>query len=710
LVPRTGQPNYVEFRTGGGCAAIIGMVGGPQYVELSPSTTACPVDAVIHEIGHAFGMLHEQSRKDRNQWVNVLYENIDSYTFSQFSQERDGLDRGYYDYDSIMHYNWYAFSLDGLTSLESVPPGIPFGDVKVLSAADIDGISRAYGFIPTTTTVTTIPAGLKITVDGTQFTSPHAFSWGPGSSHTISVAETQPSGTGALKIRNQFVRWTDGGAPEHTFTASADQTVVAAEFQQWFPVAPTASGPGTVTLEPASPDGYYRGGSTITIRAFPNSGAALHLWTGNDPEFYTYGNAAEVLRIPVREVITFQANFTLERLVTVTSPRPGLAVLVDGAPYLMPARFYWLTGTQHTLSFNNPQYDFTDSVEFSFDGWADGPLSPIRTVTATDTPATYTATFRPAYYLNYDWSGPGFVDPSPFDSYYNEGSLVTLTATPFANQTLQFWLGDTTGGGVTKSLRMDAPRFAKAVFGPRLDLVPSNAASFSTNPVFEEGGLNVAPLEIVAIFGDNVGPPGAFVNGFIDSNGRLATTVGNTRILFDDVPAPIVYTSQTVSSVIVPAEVAGKTFTVITVVRDGVASTFGTATVVDTLPGIYTVSSNGLGNIVAFNQDGTLNSPSNPAAPDSVVVFYGTGGGLMDRTLPNGAVTGFDLARPLAPVSVRIGSDTGKLEYAGSVPSLVHGGLQLNVRIPKELTTGIYPIFMVVGNNRSAPGATISIK
>jgi uncharacterized protein (TIGR03437 family) len=50
------------------------------------------------------------------------------------------------------------------------------------------------------------------------------------------------------------------------------------------------------------------------------------------------------------------------------------------------------------------------------------------------------------------------------------------------------------------------------------------------------------------------------------------------------------------------------------------------------------------------------------------------------------------------------------LEYAGSVPSLVHGGLQLNVRIPKELTTGIYPIFMVVGNNRSAPGATISIK
>jgi uncharacterized protein (TIGR03437 family) len=256
---------------------------------------------------------------------------------------------------------------------------------------------------------------------------------------------------------------------------------------------------------------------------------------------------------------------------------------------------------------------------------------------------------------------------------------------------------------------MDRPKRAFAVFGQRLQFQPVNAGSYSSNPHFEESGTNVAPLEILAVFGDNVGPPGMTL-GFVGNDGRLSTTVGNTRILFDGVAAPILYASQTVTAVIVPAEVAGRVFTAISVVRNGQTVAIDTATVVDTLPGIFTADSSGRGNVAAFNEDGTLNSPANPAARGSVVVLYATGAGLMDRALPNGTIMGFDLARPQAPVSVRMAWQSARVEYAGSVPSLVHGALQVNARVPEFMPIGQHPIALVVGNQRSAPGPMISVK
>ena len=82
----------------------------------------------------------------------------------------------------------------------------------------------------------------------------------------------------------------------------------------------------------------------------------------------------------------------------------------------------------------------------------------------------------------------------------------------------------------------------------------------------------------------------------------------------------------------------------------------------------------------------------------------------MDRALPNGAVTGADLLRPQLPVSVRIGTETAEIVYAGSAPSLVHGVLQVNVRIPPTMLPGNQPVKLVVGSFASAPGATVSVR
>ncbi|MEI9811271.1 MAG: hypothetical protein WDO18_00725 [Acidobacteriota bacterium] len=78
----------------------------------------------------------------------------------------------------------------------------------------------------------------------------------------------------------------------------------------------------------------------------------------------------------------------------------------------------------------------------------------------------------------------------------------------------------------------------------------------------------MAPLEIVTLFGSGLGPAN-LTTGTIDGNGRLASALSGTRILFDNVPAPLLYVSDKQAAAIVPAEVAGKTFTVISVEQNG---------------------------------------------------------------------------------------------------------------------------------------------
>jgi uncharacterized protein (TIGR03437 family) len=128
----------------------------------------------------------------------------------------------------------------------------------------------------------------------------------------------------------------------------------------------------------------------------------------------------------------------------------------------------------------------------------------------------------------------------------------------------------------------------------------------------------------------------------------------------------------------------------------------GVLSVSEAGPGFFTANQNGVGQILALNQDGTQNGPSNPAALGSVVSLFGTGQGPVNPAVASGeAAPSSPLATTVAAptadgttcltvqpsVCVAIGSTFGDVQFSGLAPGFV-GLWQLNVRIPEGALTG----------------------
>ena len=224
----------------------------------------------------------------------------------------------------------------------------------------------------------------------------------------------------------------------------------------------------------------------------------------------------------------------------------------------------------------------------------------------------------------------------------------------------------------------------------------------------------VSPGEIVTLYGVNIGPASA-AGIQVNADGTYAKSLGGTRVLFDGVPAGIIYASAAQVNAVSPYGLAGNATTRVQVEYQGVLSNATSVPVQAAHPGLFTVDASGLGSGAILNQDYSLNGGLNPAARGSAVMIYSTGGGV---TTPPGVDATITPAPPspllllaTKPVSVTIGGIAASVSYSGAAPSQIAGLTQINAQVPAGVTPGTkVPVIVTIGTWQSQPGVTMAVQ
>jgi len=150
FVARTTQSNYIYILPREhSCSSQIGMNGhGRQDVSIG---SGCEHRGIImHELMHAIGFWHEQSRPDRDNYVTIDLTNVGSTHRHNYNKHStaDTLHTSY-DYGSVMHYNAYEFATDrskpAMTPKNhQIPVGVRMGQRLEYSTTDVLKIQRLY--------------------------------------------------------------------------------------------------------------------------------------------------------------------------------------------------------------------------------------------------------------------------------------------------------------------------------------------------------------------------------------------------------------------------------------------------------------------------------------------------------------------------------------------------------------------------------------
>ncbi|XP_053709402.1 hatching enzyme 1.2-like [Synchiropus splendidus] len=141
---RSSDRDWLSIESQNGCWSYVGRRGGKQVVSLSRQ--GCLYHGTVqHELLHALGFNHEQTRSDRDNHIRVLLQNVVSgmqHNFNKIATLNQGTP---YDYNSVMQYHKYAFSKNNQPTMLPIPnPNVSFGNAKEMSRNDIARLNTLY--------------------------------------------------------------------------------------------------------------------------------------------------------------------------------------------------------------------------------------------------------------------------------------------------------------------------------------------------------------------------------------------------------------------------------------------------------------------------------------------------------------------------------------------------------------------------------------
>lgn len=158
---RSNEANYVRIQGSDANNSNVGMIGGEQTVNVNDP----PTYSAAHELCHTLGFYHEQSRPDRDTYIQVEFSNIESGQENNFDLVPSATTFTPYDFDSVMHYSQCGFSCcnqatnpcggsscSGQASCRTITVLPPYeawqtliGQRDHLSARDVEDMQSVYG-------------------------------------------------------------------------------------------------------------------------------------------------------------------------------------------------------------------------------------------------------------------------------------------------------------------------------------------------------------------------------------------------------------------------------------------------------------------------------------------------------------------------------------------------------------------------------------
>jgi uncharacterized protein (TIGR03437 family) len=239
---------------------------------------------------------------------------------------------------------------------------------------------------------------------------------------------------------------------------------------------------------------------------------------------------------------------------------------------------------------------------------------------------------------------------------------------------------------------------------------PPTFTSMSTVNAATQVSGGIAPGSLISIYGADLGPTAGVGPLVEDTTGLISTQRGGAEVRVNEVAAPLLFVRSDQVNLQVPFEIAGSASAKFSISNAGVVSKIVEVPVQATSPGFFTADGSGTGLVAAVNEDGTINSGTNPALRGSIVTLFLTGQGVVAPPIRTGELgPSNDFPLPAQSVSANIGSRAATVLFAGIAPQFL-GLLQVNARVASDAATGLVPVSVQIGESASPPGTLLSVR